>query len=117
MVVLQLDTILERCLCQSTETAAEWHVRWPLPQRVCALQVYSSADFLQVSLFLSISWLGIGVLWLSVVAICKDQACSASATERDAVAKQELTTAPVRVPVDSPAEVYCPDANEHYEIW
>ena len=79
-------------------------------QQVCAGPVESSADLSQVSLFLSISWLGIGVLWLSIVAICKDQACSASATERDAVAKEELTTAPVRVPVDSPAEVYCPDA-------
>ena len=70
-----------------------------------------------MSLFLSISWLGIGVLWLSVVAICKDQACSASATERDAVAGQAVNSAPVRLPVDSPAELHCPDASTTNEPW
>lgn len=41
---------------------------------------------LQVSVFLSIAWLGIGVLWLPIVAICSDPSRVASAMERAAAA-------------------------------
>lgn len=50
---------------------------------------------MQVSLFLSISWLGIGVLWLPIVAICSDQSSSPSEAEHAAAAVGSTSNAPV----------------------